>query len=413
MNWNGTLTKFRTLVCTLLAVICSISAFSQPDYVFTSPVLESGTALQVGAVYRFSNVRAGTDALVTITDIFKVSLTQFDGPSGFDEAFQPYIWCPGKTKGYAEFRFDFVAAGTNTPKTMVEVPVTAIDIDGFQFPDNKIFEFDEFKTTPAYYVDYNVSGSSLTVSNAAGWQTAQNNTGINYPGIDTIQTDVMFSMVYGNVSSITLRVGAENKSATAMERLRSDYFKKFRYTSSILPVSPLLSFNSIAKTNTVDLNWTIASSSNYASVVLERGYAPNQFQAISTQAVNEKQMSYQYSDAAQSGTVYYRLKMIGFTGAVSYSNVLVCKAAGAGTSFNLYPTVVTGNATVNINSVVAEQTNLQVVDLSGRMVYRQMVSLQKGNNTFSVNGLTKLSPGTYVAIVNAGGNLYSQKIMVN
>lgn len=413
MNWNGTLKNVRTFVCTLLALICSFSAFSTPEFVFKNPVLVSGTDLQIGAVYRFSNVRAGTDAIVTITDIVKITLTQFDGASGFDEAFQPYIWVPGRTKGYAEFRFDFVAAGTSTPKVMTEVPVTAIDIDGFEFPDDKIFEFDQFKTTPAYYVDYDLQGSSLTISNTAGWQSALNNTAVNYPGIDTVQKDVMFSMIYGNVSSITLRVGAENKSATAMERLRSDYFQKFRFPSSILPVSPLLNFSSVAKTSAVELQWTIAASSNFASVVLERAYSPNQFQAISNQPVTEKQASYQYTDAAQSGTVYYRLKMIGFTGAISYSNVIVCKAAATTTSLSVYPTVVTGNATVNINSGVTEQTNLQVVDLSGRLVYRQVITLQKGSNTFSVSGLAKLLPGTYVAMVNNGGNLYSQKIMVN
>jgi hypothetical protein len=413
MNWNGTLTNFRTVVCILVTAFSSLRGYSQPEYTFKSPVLVSGTDLQVGAVYRYSNVRPGTDAIVTITDLNNITLTQFDGASGFDEAFQPYIWCPGKTKGYAEFRFDFVAAGTSTAKIMTEVPVTAIDIDGFAFPDDKIYEFDQFKTTPSYYVDYNLMGSSLTISNALGWQGAMNTIGTVYPGIDTLQQDVMFSMIYGNVSSITLRVGADNKSATAMERLRSDYFKKFRFTSSLLPVSPLINFSSVAKTSTVDLQWTIAASSNYASVVLERAYASNQFQAINTQVMTEKQTSFQYADAAQSGTVYYRLKMIGFTGAISYSNVLVCKAAGATASFNLYPTVVTSNATVNINSMAAEQTNLQVVDLSGRLVYRQTVALQKGSNTFSISGLTKLLPGTYVAMVTNGGNLYSQKIMVN
>ncbi|MDE3249427.1 MAG: T9SS type A sorting domain-containing protein [Bacteroidota bacterium] len=413
MNWNGTLKNVRTFVCIIVTALSSLRGYSQPEYTFKNPVLVSGTDLQVGAVYRYSNVRPGTDAIVTITDLNKISLTQFDGASGFDEAFQPYIWCPGKTKGYAEFRFDFVTAGTSTAKTMTEVPVTAIDIDGFEFPDAKIYEFDEFKTTPSYYVDYDLLGSSLTISNTAGWQSALNKTGVVYPGIDTIQQDVMFSMIYGNVSSITLRVGADNKSATAMERLRSDYFQKFRFPSSILPVSPLLNFSSVAKTSAVELQWTIAASSNFASVVLERAYSPNQFQAISNQPVTEKQASYQYTDAAQSGTVYYRLKMIGFTGAISYSNVIVCKAAATTTSLSVYPTVVTGNATVNINSGVTEQTNLQVVDLSGRLVYRQVITLQKGSNTFSVSGLAKLLPGTYVAMVNNGGNLYSQKIMVN
>src|SRR5215510_12981893 len=104
---------------------------AQPDYVFKNPVLISGTDLQVGAVYRFSNVKPGYDGIITITDMVKVYLTQLDGPSGFDEAFQPYIYCPAKSTGYVEFNLTFVVSGTNTPAVMAEVPLTAIDIDGY------------------------------------------------------------------------------------------------------------------------------------------------------------------------------------------------------------------------------------------------------------------------------------------
>src|SRR6187399_2484972 len=124
---NSTLKQLiRSLLLLSMLAITSFG-YSQPDYIFRNAVLVSGTDLQEGAVYRFSNVKPGTDALVTITDIEKIALNQLDGPSGFDEAFQPYIYCPAKTKGYVEFRFDFVVAGTNTAQVMIEVPVTAID----------------------------------------------------------------------------------------------------------------------------------------------------------------------------------------------------------------------------------------------------------------------------------------------
>ncbi len=42
---------------------------AQPDYVFTGGVLESGTDLQIGAVYRFKEVKPGIDGLITIMDM--------------------------------------------------------------------------------------------------------------------------------------------------------------------------------------------------------------------------------------------------------------------------------------------------------------------------------------------------------
>ena len=67
-------------------------ATSQPDYSFTSRTHESGTDLQIGAVYLYQNVKSGTDARVTIINMTGgISLTDIDGSGGFTEALQPVI----------------------------------------------------------------------------------------------------------------------------------------------------------------------------------------------------------------------------------------------------------------------------------------------------------------------------------
>jgi len=392
----------------------STYSYCQPDYVFRNAVLESGTALQVGAVYRFTDVKPGIDALVTITDIEKISLNQLDGPSGFDEAFQPYIFCPAKTKGYIEFRFDFVIGGTNTPQIMTEVPVTAIDIDGYEFPDEKLYESDEFKTTASYYLDYDLLGSNLDINQSGGWVAAVNKSAITYDGIDTVQRDVMVSMVYSNVSSIMLRVGAENKSKNDMERLRSDYFKKFTYASSVLPKSALLKFNGISKSNSIGLTWELASNNELSRIVVEKGTVSNQLQPAGEFAVQDYTNIYQFTDASISGgTVFYRLKLYGKNGSVSYSNVLVFRMGATTESFKVYPTIINDNATLRIAAVKNEQTSLKVVDLGGRIMMQRTIVLQQGNNNISVNGLSALPKGTYVAMMYAGNETHTQKILVD
>lgn len=149
MKKNFTLQFSLRSILIMLLFSSFLKASAQPDYYFTKNVLESGTDLNEGAVYRFFDVKPGFDALVTIVDLNKITLNELDGASGFDEAFQPYIYCPGKTKGYVEFRIDFVIAGTNTLSKMLEVPMTAIDIDGYEFPDEKLYEFDEFEKSAA------------------------------------------------------------------------------------------------------------------------------------------------------------------------------------------------------------------------------------------------------------------------
>ncbi len=413
MKTNGTLTIFLKSILCILFINASISASAQPDYVFKNAVLQSGTDLQAGAVYRFSNVRPGTDALVTITDIFKVGLNQLDGPSGFDEAFQPYIQCPAHTKGYVEFRFDFVKAGTATPKVMTEVPVTAIDIDGYEFPDEKIYESDEFSTTSAYYVDYDLLGSSLNVTYSPGWVKANNVTAINYPGIDTVQKDVMISMVYANVSSITFRVGADNRSKTSQERLRSDYFKKFMFPSSMLATSSLVKFSGFSKNNSIELQWELASKNHISKVVIEKSVATNHFQSIGEQSVNFTINNYLYTDAGINDVVaYYRLKLVSENGSISYSKILAFHADDKKEPFKLYPSIINDNATVSISSDKNEQSSLRVVDLGGRIVYQKTLALHPGNNNVSVNDLGRIHQGTYVALVTSGNSTYSQKIII-
>src|ERR1051326_5871599 len=84
----------KILFATLL-LLPTLFSFSQakPDYSFTTATLDSGTDRSVGAVYRFSNVKAGTDAFVKILAISSgVTINKLDRTAdGYAEAFQPEI----------------------------------------------------------------------------------------------------------------------------------------------------------------------------------------------------------------------------------------------------------------------------------------------------------------------------------
>src|SRR6185503_20260438 len=199
----------KSLVAGLLLLL-SLAGYAQPDYVFKNPTLISGTDKQIGAKYRFPFVKPGVDGIITITDMKKLTVANIDGPSGFDEAFQPVIDVAAKSKGYVEFQLDFVLHNTIIPSIMLEVPMTAIDIDGAKKGIDNINEYDEFKTSATYVILYDFIGSNLNVQNNNNWVSVENTSSNDYPGVDTVQRDVMFTMKYAAVSTITFRVGAEN-----------------------------------------------------------------------------------------------------------------------------------------------------------------------------------------------------------
>lgn len=418
MKSNGTRLLIILVVVQLLVLLATVAAQGQPDYAFRTHTLESGTALQVGAKYRFKNVKPGVDGIINIVALNGgMTLNQLDGGSGFDEAFQPYINCAPKKRGSVEFLLEFVQAGTNTPVIQKEVPLTAIDIDGWEFPDDKLFETDEFEKSSSYFVDYDNLGTSLDIKQTATWYSIANKMAITYDGIDTAQKDVMFTMVHANTSSIRFRVGADNRSKEPMMRLRSVYFKKFIFPNSFLAKSPLLSFRGYERNKKVELNWELEQNNKIQTITIEKstgGSFSSIGQALLYTEVDQTGKFKFTDNELLNGTSLYRLKLTTVTGSVSYSNTLSFRSASTGTkSFAVYPSVINTNATVQVQSLSNSIASFELVDYSGRIVYRQTVNLLQGNNSIQVSNFGNLTNGHYIAVLKTDNKIESQKIFKN
>ncbi|HEY6503694.1 MAG TPA: T9SS type A sorting domain-containing protein [Chitinophagaceae bacterium] len=414
-----TLIQSKNLLIGTLLLLSVTTGFSQPDYAFSGSTLISGTARQVGAKYRFSNIKPGIDGIITIKDLNKITLTTFDatGNGGFTEAFQPEIAVPRKTKGYVEFQLDFVLTGTTTPTIQTEVPATAIDIDGYVYPDEKVYEFDEFQNSPSFYIRYDLMGTSLDVKQNSNWVTAINTTATDYPGVDTVQKNVMISMVHAGVSTIIFRVGAENKSNTNTTRLRSVYFKRFAFPGVPLSQSPLMSFTGKKDKNNINLNWKFSSIDGMKECMIERSADGKGFLTISSNILNENGeiLAYNYTDViAGNGTYTYRLKMTDANGKSVYSQNLLFKQSGTSTTgtMNIYPNVIQNRASVQVNSEASAKTELQIVDYSGRVMYKQSVMLMAGTNSINLEVPANISRGNYIVVLPLHDKIVNQKIII-
>jgi len=419
MKKNGTLKKLILFTSVMLMLCFAVRVKAQPDYDFTNSIQVSGSGnpsnVQVGDVYRFLNVKPNVDALVTIVDITGgISVSALDAGSGYPEALQPTLEVPPMSSGYLEMFFQFIDATTDMPLVMLEVPVTCIDVDGMKDNDglgNPLNEFDEIDLGGGY-MDYDLLGGELAVSQSGTWFTGRNTAGIDYPGRDTAAKQVMFTVVNANVASFTIRVGANNQSTKPGTRLRSVYFKKFKYANGLLAVSPLQSFTGNVKQDGAHIQWAIQPGYQMKSMVLERSYNGQQFTAI----YNETDLpnnSY-IDDDLSSGNAYYRLNWTKSTGEVGYSNTVFLKfGARSLTSdgFKLYPNLVQDRTTVNMTCAKPENATLQIFDLNGRMQQQVALKLNSGQNSISVDGMDKLVPGGYVAVLRAGGSTFTQKMI--
>jgi uncharacterized repeat protein (TIGR01451 family) len=177
-----------------------------------APILLSGTALSVGAVYLYANAATGIDVRVRIDALSTgASLTTIDNDTGLIGNFQPEL--AGANARSADFTFNFYVAGTTTPYTF-DFVTSAVDVDG---DSASIREYAEFSTTQQ--VSYILETPTRLAVNVSGPSTATRRrfeaaTNFTAPGIDETATQNIVSAAYTNTSSFGYVIGTLGTGAS-------------------------------------------------------------------------------------------------------------------------------------------------------------------------------------------------------
>lgn len=407
--------RCRYIIPAILLLFSTSSVIAQPGYDFRDATVISGVANEVGAVYQFNNVKPGVDARITITALTGgLWLTDLDGGGGFVEALQPVINIPPHSTGYAELQIDFFYSTTSDPYIQDEVPVTPIDIDGYYYGDGYLFEFDMISRAPSGYINFDGSSPEMHLSFANDWVTGTNTSGLNYQGIDTAARAIMFTIVNAHISTMIIRVGAINESSSIVQRLRSVYFKKFFFPNTVLPVSDIISFKGNLNDNLTKLKWSINTTDN-KTVTLEKSLDARTFQSINTWSLDNIQgdkKEFEYTDQlVQKGRSFYRLKLVSNYGKIKYSNVIYFDNEKAAVSeLIIYPSLFSNTITAQITAAKSETASIEVFNYSGKMVYKQSVSLAPGQNNIRIDKTDHLSSGIYICIARTSDRTYSTKV---
>ncbi|MFM9908680.1 MAG: T9SS type A sorting domain-containing protein [Chitinophagaceae bacterium] len=409
MKTNFTLFKVTFLTFSLLAFF-SIEGFSQPDYDFTKGSLFAGKDREIGAQYRYTDVKPGVDAIVTITDISAgVRVADIDANSGYKEALQPTLDIDPGTNGFLEMQIDFVKGGSFSSMVQLEIPVTCIDVDGSK---GLTYEFDQITWGASAYMDYDMIGAELSINSSPGWMSCKNISGIDYPGRDTSAKQVMFTVVNAKMSSILIRVGADNSTnSSSTTRLRSIYFKKFIYNNSFLPLSNLVSFSGNRNNNQeVVLNGKLRNEHDYITVSIEKSNNGSSFSSIGIVNVTKSSLLQFTDNSKNSASAYYRLKMTDKNGKVGYSSVLFVKAVQLNSKLSVFPSIVNDNTNISFSVAKTTTAKISLYDQSGRLMTKKDITAQAGTTTVALTGLSQFSTGQYFVVVSSEGRNYTQKI---
>src|SRR5665213_61841 len=349
---------FKNIVAVLILLTTGMCLHAQsliPEPSFLNPELKTGPGCKAagkdGAVYVFSNVGMGVDAVLTIqgrsSSLVPLSDIDLKGPdqdpehgTGYDNAWQPRVCfgngsAPAHSNWWMEFKISFVSH--DHPERSVSVNqffVSGLDIDG---DGQKLHEYQSYYQVHDFSMVRNTVMTFLPVkgclANPAEEGRRFDGTTKDYSGITTSADETTVDNFYRNTSSLIVRVGAETGSSgsDAANRMYAFWFKSLIYGVPVndpLPIT-LVAFNAEMENNReVKLDWSTAMEKNTSHFTLERsldGIEFNEAALIFTDESRAVRKDYHFTDhlkEVKGDQVCYRLKMVDCDSRYSYSDVV-------------------------------------------------------------------------------------------
>lgn len=423
---------FTLLLCLAVLLLCLPPGVSGQTFIynFTNPTREvnaGNNGLTVNSVWLYSKIDASakTDAVVKITAATGgLTLSSFDGTAagGYDAAFQPTIDVQnGAVNGYIEFQITFIKTGSYNTATQtgtafpqtIPIPATVLDDDG-TLTGGTLYEYDELNMGTGQSPDYDAAGGQLTYSNNAGYFIGTNSTGTNYPGISTTATAVMFTVLNTNISTMTFRTGViSNFSTQPAGRVSSLAFFMPTYPNAVLASSPIASFSGVQTNHSVELNWQLNSEQGIAGLDLERAVNDGTFAVVRSFALKDSNvLAYSFTDAGlpSGAAIDYRLKAASVSGESWYSTVIHFHTPGV-QPFAVYPNPVVNRLHITLSGAVSGSGILQLLDYSGRVVWRQPVFINQGDNVL-IFQRPDVPAGNYIVVLRSGEAQWTQQIVL-
>ncbi|MBO6524053.1 MAG: DUF2341 domain-containing protein [Balneolaceae bacterium] len=192
-----------------------LSCNEPPLFSFQNPSLEQGVPLQVNALYRFTNVTSGVDALVKVIAINNATLDDIDddGLANSPANFSPFFTA-NAGGGYIDYKITLVQTGTNIPVKR-DFALTGLDIDGSnQGGGQTIRDYLGFAQNQSNTVEF---ATNLGVSTAGAFQLFESS--VTTDGNGTFDTDHMAYIVYNYTSTFDLRTGSYTTGGYSDDRL--------------------------------------------------------------------------------------------------------------------------------------------------------------------------------------------------
>lgn len=180
-----------------------------------------------------------------------------------------------------------------------------------------------------------------------------------------------------------------------------------------LPVT-LSSFEGLQLQRTNLLTWVTETEENTERHQIERSSDGKHWEAIGqVDAVgfSNKKQHYAFEDRQPIQHSYYRLKSIDFDQSYQYSKMINIERKQDQFSLkSLFPNPVNTQLTVVFNNEQKGKVNIEISDLTGRIVYQNSYKAQEGVNQPSI-GVSDLTAGIYLLKLSNGNTQLTKRFV--
>ncbi|MBS1599621.1 MAG: T9SS type A sorting domain-containing protein [Bacteroidetes bacterium] len=192
---------------------------------------------------------------------------------------------------------------------------------------------------------------------------------------------------------------------------------KMQMCQAVLPVT-FLNFNAgyIASDN-VKVVWTTTNEINLDHFEIERSTDASNF--INAGQVNASQSSdpehnYTFNDylnGVNASVVYYRLKVVGSDGKISYSKIVSVRLGEPVTKISIYPNPAASFTVVSLYSDKQTVAMMRLMDNAGKQLLYRSFNINSGNNSLMIDQISNLPKGIYIVQVTMNNTLYTEKLV--
>lgn len=211
-------------------------------------------------------------------------------------------------------------------------------------------------------------------------------------------------------------VCSANASPAIVIRAGMNGFSDFTVAQAGNPL-PIKLLNFTGKTIGLQnhLEWNTSREENSDYFILERSNDGKSFEEVSkTSARINSNSIVNYSDIDKEPfeTTYYRLRMFDKNGDFAISNIVTLTLPIVKFDIGIRPNPATSKIFVDVFASESEQTQIQIMDMLGKIVLLNNIELSSGNNTIE-NDLSEIAKGSYFIKVTSsnGGVLFNGKFI--